>query len=332
MQGAYDVVVIGGGAAGLAGASTLARARRSVLVVDAGEPRNAPAAGVHNYLGREGTAPGELLAAGRAEVVGYGGEVITGEAVAAEAVGDGVGEQRFRITLSDGEVVSARRLVLATGLVDELPEVAGLAQRWGRDVVHCPYCHGWEVRDQAIGVLATSPMAAHQALLFRQWSADVTLFQHVSPAFDEEQRERFAARGIRLVDGEVVAVECRDDQLSGVRLRSGEVVARQVLAVAPRFMARVDVAGALGVEPVEQRVDGHLMGRYLPVDAVGATSVPGVWAVGDAVDLKARVISSAAAGANAAAAVNLDLVEEDTARAVLRHRERSVGGSGSADG
>ena len=173
----YDVVIIGGGAAGLSGAVALARSRRSVLVVDAGRPRNAPADGVHNYLGREGTPPGELLAIGRAEVAGYGGEVVPGVVTGARREDDG----DFRVTLDDGREVSARRLLVATGLVDELPDLPGVAERWGRDVLHCPYCHGWEVRDQAIGILATGPTAVHQALLFRQLSDDVTFFRHTGP-------------------------------------------------------------------------------------------------------------------------------------------------------
>ena len=161
----YDVVVIGGGAAGLNGALMLARSRRSVLVVDAGAPRNAPASGVHGLLGREGTPPGELLATGRAEVRGYGGRVETGEVTGGAADGGG-----FAVTLADGRRVRARRLLVTTGLTDELPDVPGLRERWGREVLHCPYCHGWEVRDQAIGVLASGPMSVHQALLFRQLS------------------------------------------------------------------------------------------------------------------------------------------------------------------
>jgi thioredoxin reductase len=165
----YEVVVVGGGAAGLSGALILARVRRSVLVIDAGHPRNAPAGAVHAYLGRDGNAPGELLAIGRAEVTGYGGEIRSGTVTAAKRTGDG-----FRVVLDDGSAVLADRLLIATGLTDELPRVPGLAERFGRDVVHCPYCHGWEARDQRIGVLATGPLAVRQALLWRQLSKDVT--------------------------------------------------------------------------------------------------------------------------------------------------------------
>ena len=194
-----DVVVIGGGAAGLSGAVTLARARRSVLVVDDGTPRNAPADGVHGILGQEGVSPLELLVRGRAELAGYGGALRTGRVVAAAREDDG-----FVVTLDDGTTERARRLLVATGLVDDLPDVPGLRERWGHDVLHCPYCHGWEVRDQPIGVLATSERAVHQALLFRQWSDDVVLLQHTAPEPTPEQAEQLAARGIRVVPGVVV--------------------------------------------------------------------------------------------------------------------------------
>jgi thioredoxin reductase/SAM-dependent methyltransferase len=306
----YDVVVIGGGAAGLAGALTLARARRSVLVVDAGTPRNAPAGHVHNYLAREGTPPGELLTIGRTEVTGYGGEIVSGTVVSAEAHDHG-----FRVALDDGTAVLARRLLVTTGLIDELPDVPGVAQQWGNDVLHCPYCHGWEVRDQAIGVLATGPMAVHQALLFRQWSADVTLFRHTGPDLTDEQIEELTARGVAVVDGEVAAWE-----ETGVRLVSGEVVPRQALVVAPLFTARSDVLAGLGLKPTEMEVAGHVIGTYIAADPTGATEVQGVWVAGNVADPRAQVISAAAGGLNAAAMINADLVTEDTRVAVEVHR------------
>src|ERR1700737_3371761 len=191
MDETYDVVVVGGGAAGLSGAMALARARRSVLVVDAGQPRNAPAGKVHNYLAREGTPPAELMAAGRDEVTRYGGQIIAGCVDAAARQGDG-----FLVTLDGGRSVRARRLLVATGLVDELPDVPGVAERWGRDVLSCPYCHGWEARDRRIGVLATGPLATDLANLWRQWSLQVMLLLHDTPLPDAQESELLAARGI----------------------------------------------------------------------------------------------------------------------------------------
>ncbi|MDG9700667.1 NAD(P)/FAD-dependent oxidoreductase [Streptomyces sp. DH37] len=308
----YEVVVVGGGAAGLSGALTLARARRSVLVVDSGRPRNAPADGVHGYLGRDGTPPSELTAAGRAEVARHGGEITAGTVTAAERL-DGGG---FRLALDDGTAVLADRLLVATGLADELPDVPGVARRWGRDVLHCPYCHGWEVRDRAIGVLATGPLAVHQALLWRQWSADVTLFRHTGPEPGDREYERLAARGVAVVDGEVTGLEVSGDRLTGVRLAGGRTVPCQALVVAPRFTARAGLLAGLGLETAELSRGGHVVGERVAADATGATAVPGVWVAGDVTDLAGQVVGAAAAGVRAAAAINADLVEEETDRAV----------------
>ncbi len=165
----FDIVVIGGGAAGLSGAKITARSRRSVLVIDSGAPRNAPAEGVHNYLYAEGTSPAKLGEIGRTEAAVYGVQVVAGSATSATVIDEpGEGQPRFTVTIAgqDGgaRTVWARRLLLTTGLVDVLPDIPGVVQRWGRDVLHCPFCHGWEVRDRAVGVIGTGPMAfAHRA-------------------------------------------------------------------------------------------------------------------------------------------------------------------------
>jgi thioredoxin reductase len=312
MADRYDVVVVGGGAAGLSGALVLARARRSVVVVDAGEPRNAPAAGVHAFLTRDGIPPAELVALGRAEVRGYGGHVVEGRAVTAEPTAGG-----FLVTLADGRTVGARRLLVATGLVDDLPDVPGVRERWGRDVLHCPYCHGWEVRDQAVGVLATGPFAVHQALLFGQWTSDVTLLAHGQPPPEGVEAEQLAARGVRVVEGAVAQVEVDDDRLIGVRLHDGTTVPLQALVVMPRFAARSSVLASLGVEPVAHP---RGVGEHVAADATGLTTVPGVWVAGNVTDLMAQVLPSAAAAVAAAAAINADLVEEDVRDAVAAHR------------
>ena len=313
----YDVVVVGGGAAGLSGAVALARSRRSVLVVDAGEPRNAPADGVHNLLGQEGRRPAELLAAGRRELEQYGGSVRQGTAVGARSDGDG-----FVVELGDGSAVGARRLLVATGLVDELPEVDGVAELWGSDVLHCPYCHGWEARDKAVGVLATSPLGMHGALLWRQLTDDVTVFLADPALLTADDLEKLAARDIAVVTGPVVAVETTDGRLSGVRLADGRVVARDVLVVAPRFTSRSAVLESLGLAAEELKMGDTVMGTAVPTGPDGATSVPGVYVAGNVADLRAQVVSSAAQGLMAGARINADLVEADTAAAVRRSTER----------
>ncbi|MET8729531.1 NAD(P)/FAD-dependent oxidoreductase [Streptomyces parvus] len=320
-QQRYDVVIVGGGAAGLSGALALGRARRSVLVIDAGEPRNAPASHVHNYLGRESTPPGELLAIGRGEAAGYGAEIVEGRVASAERLPEGGdGGQGFRVVTEDGRSVEARRLLVTTGLVDELPPVPGLAARWGREVLHCPYCHGHEVADRPIGVLATGPLAVHQALMWRQWSDDVTLFLHTGPEPTEEEYEQLAARRVAVVDGEVTGLEVADDRFTGVRLASGRVVPREALVVQARFVARSAVLESLGLKPMAQEMGGTVIGSYIPTDPTGATEVPGVWAAGNVTRLTEQVIGAAAAGLMAGGAVNGDLITEDTRLAVAARR------------
>ncbi|GAA2009971.1 NAD(P)/FAD-dependent oxidoreductase [Nocardiopsis rhodophaea] len=304
-----DVVVIGGGAGGLNAALILARARRRVLVVDRGNPRNAPAGQVHGFVSRDGTPPGELLAVGRAEVERYGGRIVPDEVRAVRRIDFGCGETNpgngFEVELSD-RTVRTRRVIAATGLRDALPDIPELRERWARDVLHCPYCHGWEVRDQPLGVLGWQPMAVHQALLVRQLSDDVVFF---AEAIDDEDRAKLLARGVRILDGEVTGLVIHDDELRGVRLADGTMVARSALFVPPRFVPNDASLSGLGCE----REDN---GR-IRVDASGRTSVSGVWAVGNLVEPGALVVTSAAAGAKAALAVNMDLVEDD-----LGERER----------
>ena len=168
----YDVVIVGGGAAGLSAALVLGRARRRVAVIDGGAPRNAAAAHMQGFLSRDGMPPAELLAAGRAEVTGYGVEIVNDQVLAIEP--------GFVVRLAGGRVLTARRILVATGAGDELPDIPGVRERWGKDLLHCPYCHGWEVRDEPLGVLGTHPMSVLHAQLVRQWSDDVVYFAHTN--------------------------------------------------------------------------------------------------------------------------------------------------------
>ncbi len=308
----FDVTVIGGGAAGLSAALALSRARRSVLVIDGGAPRNAPAEGVHNFLTRDGISPAELVRIGRDEVAGYGGRFLDGQARSARIVDGG-----FEVTMGDDSLVTARRLLVTTGLVDELPDIPGVRELWGSDVIHCPYCHGWEVRDQSIGVLGTGPWAFHQVSLFRQWSDDVVLFLHTAPPLTDEQAEQLAARDVVVVPGAVGALEVVDGRLAGVRMVDGTVVARHALVVAPRFVARSEILVSLGLEPTPNPMG---VGEAIAADENGLTAVPGVWVAGNVTDLRAQVVGAAASGLMAAAALNLDLITEDTQRAVAARR------------
>ncbi|MDT0301358.1 NAD(P)/FAD-dependent oxidoreductase [Streptomonospora wellingtoniae] len=304
----YDAAVVGGGPAGLSAALMLGRARRSVLVVDNGQPRNAPAAHMHGFLSRDGVPPGRLLEEGRREAAGYGGEFADGRALSASREHGG-----FALELDTGRTVRARRLVVTTGIVDELPDVPGLRERWGRDVLHWPYCDGWEVRDQPVGVLSTGPMSAHQALLFRQWTDRLTLLAHTGPRPTREERERLDARGIAVVDGEVCGLETVGNRLVGVRLSTGGTVPLGALAVAPRARPRAEVLAALGLKPSP---DPRGFGERIAADATGSTEAAGVWVAGNIADPAANVLGSAASGAAAAGAVNSDLIAEETDSAV----------------
>jgi thioredoxin reductase len=318
---AVDAVVIGGGAAGLNGALMLARSRRSVVVIDSGTPRNAPAEGVHGLLGADGIPPAELLRTGREEVRRYGARIVAGEVTsAAPAAASAEGDPRFTVTLAGDRSLHTRRLLVATGLRDQLPDVPGLARHWGHSAVHCPYCHGWEVRDEPIGVLAVGPASVHHALLFRQLTEDLIYFTHGTD-LDEDTRGRFAARGIRVVDTPVAEIESTGDGITGVRLSDGQVVPRGVIAVATTMLARTDGLTALSL-PMEGLPHG--MGRRFVTGPAGTTPVPGVWVAGNATDLTAQVGAAAAAGALAGAHINADLATADTDAAVAASRRGEV--------
>lgn len=298
----YDVAIVGGGAGGLSAATVLARSLRSVVVIDAGQPRNAPAAGAHNVLGQDGISPLDLLARGRAEATGYGAEIRPGTVVdAAGSVDD------FTLRLSSGDVVKARRLILATGLVDELPDIPGIAELWGHDVLHCPYCHGYEVRGTRIVQIATSPMSAHQALMFRQLSEQVTVIAHDPAALSADDREHFTATGIDVVDARVERVRTRDDdgsaRLDGVLLSDGGVVEADAVVVSPKFVVRGELYERLG-----GTLDEGPMGGLVGTGPMGETALPGVWAVGNTTTVHAMVTVAMGEGVSAGAAVNASLV------------------------
>ncbi|MFE1315103.1 NAD(P)/FAD-dependent oxidoreductase [Streptomyces sp. NPDC058755] len=307
MTETYEVVVVGGGAAGLSAALVLGRARRRTLVVDAGEPRNAPSAHMQGYLSRDGMSPAEFLAVGREEIARYGVELVRDRVV------DATGDEDFTVVLASGRTVSARQLVVATGLKDELPPVPGIAERFGRDVIHCPYCHGWEARDRATGVLASSPMSVHQALMVTQWSKDVRFFLHEvrETELTDEDRRRLAAAGVTVVPGAVAEVLAGEDRLTGVRLADGTVHDREVLYVAPRAVPQNDLLVRLGAELRETP-----FGSFPVIDERGLTTVPGLWAAGNAGGFAEQVVNAASRGYRAGAAINGELLFADLDAAV----------------
>jgi thioredoxin reductase len=298
----YDVAVVGGSAAGLSAALVLARARRRVVVIDADRPRNRPAAHMHGFLSRDGLPPRDVVAIGREEVRSYGAELVEDTVVHATAAHEGL-----RLELGDGGEVSARRALIATGLRDELPAVKGLRERWARDVLHCPYCHGWEVRERRLGVIGGSADAVRYAQIVRQWSDDVVYF---SPAatLAADERAGLLARSIQIVEGGVSRIVVADDRLHGVELDDGRTIGCDAVFVPPKLVPNAELLVGLGCALDD--------GGWPISDGTGRTSVPSVWVAGNVADPRAQVITAAGEGSAAALAINADLVDEDVRRAV----------------
>lgn len=315
-----EVAVIGGGTGGLAASIALARSLRSVIVIDAGSPRNAPSAHAHNVLGHEGVNPLDLVARGRQEAEAYGVQFLDASVVSAQNDGQAPESLGFVLETSVGVSIEAKRIVIATGLTDVLPEIPGLADGWGETVIHCPYCHGYEVRGENIGIIGTTAMSYHQAMMFSQLSGRVTFLRHDAPGPDGPQKKMLESLGIAYVDAAVEAV-VRTDAGTDVSLRSNRAGADsdhgtgtdsslsdmtfEALAVGPYFRANSEIYEQLGGTVVDHPTG---MGSSIPAQANGATDVPGVWAVGNSADISAMVVASAASGVMVGAQINAELI------------------------
>ena len=300
---AYDAIVIGAGAAGLSSALVLGRARRRVLVLDGGPPRNAAASHVNGYLGVDGMSPLELLDVGRTQVEKLGVEIRHEVASQVEPVDGG-----FAVH-AGGELLHAKRIVLAAGITDSLPDIPGLSEGFGGDVFHCPYCHGYEVAGQRLAVVATQPMSNHQVRMVRQWSDDVVFFLNDTIELDADERRVFAARGVEVVDGPVDEIVRRGDALLGVRA-GGALREVDAVFVAPAMVLNLDAFAGFDLEMTDTP-----MGPVVAADLMGATSVPGLFAAGNVADAGSQVIAAAAQGARVGAMINGSLVEQDWAEA-----------------
>ncbi|WP_043267609.1 NAD(P)/FAD-dependent oxidoreductase [Streptomyces sp. CT34] len=297
-----DVIVIGAGPGGLQAALTLGRSRRSTLLLDAGPGRNEPAHEVHNFLSREGAGPEELRAIGLRELAAYP----TVEVRRAEAVAAISQEGGYTVRLSDGTAESARRLVLATGVVDVLPDIEGLAPLWGRTAVHCPYCHGWEVRDRPFAVLALRPQDAYFAAHLTRWSADVVLCLDGKDELPEDQRKLLASTNVQVRPEPVVRLEGKGSELQRMVFESGPVLERGALFLKPPTKQRSDLPRLLGCDILDD--------DCVQVDNFARTAVRGVYAVGDMARrpeipiATPQVALAAAEGATAAVAIDTELV------------------------
>ena len=333
----YDAIVIGGGAAGLSAAQALGRSLRKTLVIDAGAPRNRFAARMHNVLGHDGIPPLELLERGRAEARGYGVEFASGTVVAVRELADESGlSVDFRgSTPSESEragsaesatvaaetagtagtagtaTVTAGILIVATGVSDTLPDVPGLAEYWGSSVLHCPYCHGWEVRGSRLAVLATSPMSLHQATLIRQWSEQFTVFSAEIGELDPAVAEALRARGTAIVPDPVIEVLGDGERVTGVRTADGVEHPIDAIFTMGTLTAHDGFLSELQLDRTDMP-----FGSFLAVDAAGRTSHPRIWAIGNIANPMATVPIAMGAGAMAGGAANFVLVEDDVAAAL----------------
>jgi len=295
----FEAIIIGGGSAGLAASVALARSRRSVLVIDEGQPRNAPAQHAHNLLGQEGISPLELLERGRAEAQNYGARVTAGTVNSLS----GTIENGFTVRTENQEF-SAERIVLATGLKDELPKISGLQQAWGTSAIHCAYCHGWEVQDQEILVIGCGPMSSHQAMMFQQLSSKITFINHDPSALSDDGAALLADLGIPVVNHSIQELEFdQAGQLNAAKLDNGELLAAQSVVVASTMNVNAELYLALGGKLTE-----HPLGTFIQTNETCATEIPGVYAVGNASNLGAMVMAAAASGTLAGAAINADLL------------------------
>ncbi|MGV9008091.1 NAD(P)/FAD-dependent oxidoreductase [Brevundimonas sp.] len=299
----HDAVIIGGSYAGLSAAIQLVRARRRVLIIDDGKPRNRFAARAHGALGQDGRPGAEITAAARTQVAAYPTAAFRHvEAVDINAIKGG-----FEITLADGTRTSGRRLLLSQGVTDRLPELPGIHERWGRTVLHCPYCHGYEIGGGPIGVLGASAMSIHQALLIADWG-QVTLFLNdvVQPT-DEESRQ-LARRGVIVEPMPVTALEGDAPSLTGARLSDGRLVPLRALFLG----VGVRQTGALA-ETLGCALDETPMGRIIRVDDFKQTTVPGVYAAGDVARMASNITLASADGVMAGIGMHRSLIEEEMA-------------------
>lgn len=291
-----DVVIIGGGPAGLSAALALGRARKRVLLCDAGPRRNAAAVHIQNFVTRDGTPPEEFRRLGRHQIAAYPSVEVRDASVLAIDGERGA----FQVQLATG-TVQARRVVLCVGMVDELPELEGFRELWGRSIFACPYCHAWEVQDRRFGALATSVEMLDYALLLRGWSREVVALTDGRFAVPAEAAERLARAGIRLEERRLARLSAREGQLERVELAGGASLPLDVLFARPP-QRQVAVVRALGLalDPM----------GYVQVDEHRQTSVPGIYAAGDLVTPMQAAILAAAAGMQAAAMLNHELTAE----------------------
>jgi thioredoxin reductase len=294
----YDALIIGGSFAGLSAALYIARARRTVCIIDTGKPRNRFAAHSHGFFSHDGSEPGVMLATARRQVAAYPTvSFIDGEAISATRESDG-----FSVRLASGEVLEGTKLVLAFGISDELPAIPGLADRWGRSVLHCPYCHGYEFSEQRLGVLNVSPASVHQAMLIAEWGP-TTLYLNGNPGPEPDVLAELQRRGVLIEPARVKALRGEGTDLSAIEFADGRTSALNALYLGPGTRLNSGIAQQLGCELSEGR-----FGSIIRTDDNRMTTVPGVYAAGDITRDAHNLTWASADGVTAGTAVHRSLV------------------------
>lgn len=299
MDTSFDVIVVGGSYAGLSAALALGRALRKVLVIDSGQPCNRFTPHSHNFITQDGQTPQAIAAAARAQVQQYPTvQFLDGLAMVGEQTAAG-----FRIQTETGQAFDTRRLIFATGVRDLLPDLPGFAECWGKTVIHCPYCHGYEVRGEPTGILANGDMGFHYAQLIHNWTQDLTLLTNGPATFSAEQASQLAARSVRVVEAELAALQHEQGRLQEVQFADGSRLALRALYARPPQKQHCDIPASLGCELTEQGL--------LHVDVMQKTNVAGVFACGDNTTMMRSVANAVGAGNMAGAAANNDMLTED---------------------
>ncbi|MEM9465692.1 MAG: NAD(P)/FAD-dependent oxidoreductase [Actinomycetota bacterium] len=295
-----DVAIVGGSAAGLAAALQLARQERSVAVVDDQTPRNLPASHLHGYLGFDGRPPADLVAAGRDDLAAYGAHLITDRVTEV----DGDVESGFTVARAAGTALTARRVLVATGLRDELPVIDGLAEHWGDTVIHCPFCHGYEHRARRHVHLATMPASLHPAPLFRHLAEALTVVVEPSAGVDPSALDALRGSGVDVIVAPIVRVLGDDGSVRAVELADGRSIDAEVVSITPEVRARVEVFRPIGLaaQPHPMGIGDHLV-----TDPTGQTTVAGVYAAGNVTDPSHQLLQAAADGARVGAMIAFDL-------------------------
>ncbi|MDQ2785635.1 MAG: NAD(P)/FAD-dependent oxidoreductase [Chloroflexota bacterium] len=304
-QDEYDVIIVGGSNAGLSAALVLGRARRHVLVCDTGKPVNAPAHEAHGFFTRDGTPPAELLAIGREQLRPYSTVALRQIAVTGAARDEHGGG--FLVTLADGTTAHTRAILLATGATAVFPSIEGLAERWGVSVNSCPYCHGYEVRDEPLAAHGNGDMGFHYALMIAHWSHDFVFCTDGPAELTQEQQRTLASRQIRVIEEKIIRLEGAGRDLEQIVFADGTRLPRRALFFGPQWRQHSDLAAQLGCE--------HTPDGSVQVDRQGLTSVPWLYAAGDMTHLQVQVLALAVAeGAVAGTALNNALIFGEVAR------------------